>query len=96
MNEPAIMSANKYGYRLNLKNHQIRRLYDRYKNSKGLPYFMAISEQQRTEFEEAILSEYGKLYQQRYGEIFNYPGHDYQRQLMNELINRVTLSRKED
>ena len=86
----------RYGYRLNLKNNQVRQLYDRYKKSKGLPYYMGISDQQRKEFEESILKEYGKLYQQRYGEKFIYPGHDFQRERLNELIDRVTLSRKED
>lgn len=96
MNEPAVILNSRYGYRLNLNNFQIRQLYDRYKKSKGLPYFMGISDKQRKEFEESILKEYGKLYQSKYGEKFIYPGHDYQREQMNELINHVTLGRKEE
>ena len=96
MNSPALLTYSKYGYRLNLQNHQIRRLYDRYKNSLGLPYYMGISDEQRRSFEKMVLSEYGRLYQDKYGEKFNYPGHDYQREQMNELIDHVTLGRKED
>lgn len=96
MNSPAILTYNKYGYRLNLQNHQIRRLYDRYKDSQGLPYYMSISDEQRREFENMVLTEYGKLYQNKYGEKYNYPGLNYQREQMNDLIDHVTLGRKEE
>lgn len=96
MTEPAILLFNKYGYRLNLLNPQIRSLYDRYKYSKGLPYSMGISDEQRKEFENAVLQEYSKVYESIYGEKWHYPCHDYQRQQMNEIIDRITLNRKED
>ena len=96
MAERAILTSNKYGYRLNLSNSQIRQLYDRYKTSKGLPYFMSISDKQRREFENSVMQEYSKVYQSIYGEKWDYPCHDYQRERMNELIDRVTLNRKED
>lgn len=92
----ALLTFNKYGYRLNLLNTQIRQLYDRYKSSQGLPYFMSISDEQRKEFENSVIREYSKLYQSIYGEKWDYPCHDYQRERMNELIDRVALNRKED
>ena len=95
MNEPAVIIGNKYGYMLSLRNTQIRKLYDRYKNSKGLSYNTGLSDAQRNEFETQVLSAYNSIYKEQYGELFVYPGHDYQRERMNNIINRTELKRKE-
>ena len=87
--EPAIILPNKAGYKLNLRNMKVRKLYDRYKAWKGISYCIALSDAQRHEFEKYALSRFAHEYEQAYGEKFIYPGHDHTRHMMNELINSM-------
>lgn len=47
---------NPYGYRLNVNHPKIRDLYRRYKAWKGLPPQFTLSDANRFEFEEMVLS----------------------------------------
>lgn len=46
---------NNYGYVLNLNNPQTRRLYERFKSWKGIPFNEPCSDQEREEFERYVL-----------------------------------------
>ena len=51
------LKNNRYGYRLNLNHPKINELYRRYKEWKGLPVTMPLTDAERRDFEEYVLSE---------------------------------------
>lgn len=46
---------NPYGYRLNIAHPLIRKLYFRYKDSKGIGHSIPLSDQERREFETGVI-----------------------------------------
>lgn len=46
---------NPYGYRLNIAHPLIRKLYFRYKDSKGIGHSIPLSDQERQEFETGVI-----------------------------------------
>ncbi len=91
MNEPALILNSKYGYKLNLNNLRVRSLYERYKKKKSIPNFVALNQIQREDFERNFIGIYSKVYLKKFGEPFLYPGHDYQRERMNALIDSLDI-----
>ena len=49
------LSDNPSGFKINVNNPKINKLYRRYKRWKGLPETMPISNKQRFEFEKYII-----------------------------------------
>ena len=53
---PIFLSSNPYGYKLNLDNLYIRKIYERYKFRKGLATRYPISDEEREKFEELTVN----------------------------------------
>ena len=53
---PIFLTDNPYGYRLNLNNSYIRKIYERYKFKKGLATRYPISDEEREKFEELTVN----------------------------------------
>lgn len=49
------LEGNPYGYKLNIAHPLIRKLYFRYKDSKGIGYSIPLSDQERREFETEVI-----------------------------------------
>ena len=53
---PIFLAANPYGYRLNLNNLYIRKIYELYKFKNGLATRYPISDEEREKFEELTVN----------------------------------------
>ena len=53
---PIFLSSNPYGYKLNLNNLYIRKIYERYKFKNGLATRYPISDEEREKFEELTVN----------------------------------------
>ena len=51
-----LLNDNPYGYRLDISEPDINRLYNRFKKWKGIPSWCPLSDEERLEFEEYILN----------------------------------------
>lgn len=49
------LEGNPYGYKLNIAHSLIRKLYFRYKDSKGIGHSIPLSDQERREFETEVI-----------------------------------------
>ena len=52
-----ILKDNRYGYQVNITGKQERKLYDRYKDWKGISRHTPLSDRERFEFEDYVLGE---------------------------------------
>lgn len=53
---PIFLSSNPYGYKLDLNNLYIRKIYERYKFKNGLATRYPISDEEREKFEELTVN----------------------------------------
>lgn len=53
---PIFLTDNPYGYKLNLNNLYIRKIYERYKFKNGLATRYPISDEEREKFEELTVN----------------------------------------
>lgn len=53
---PIFLTDNPYGYKLNLNNSYIRKIYERYKFKNGLDTCYPISDEEREKFEELTVN----------------------------------------
>lgn len=86
----AIKLPDKYGFRLDRNHPKIDKLYERYKRTAEKAAY-GLSDAQRRDFEEKTIAFYSRLYKQKFGEDFIYPGLDYQRERINALIDMVEI-----
>ena len=49
------VEGNPYGYQLNIAHPMVRKLYFRYKDSKGIGHSIPLSDQERREFETEVI-----------------------------------------
>lgn len=56
MDDGIYTESNPYGYRLNVNHPKVNELYRRFKVWKGIPYTSPMSDTERFEFEEYVLS----------------------------------------
>lgn len=56
MNSSIFNNGNKYGYKLNVNNEQLNKLYRRYKEYKGLSPTLPLTDKQRLEFETYMMN----------------------------------------
>lgn len=47
---------NKYGYKVNINRPEIKNLYKRFKQWRGIPFWCPLSDNERIEFESYILN----------------------------------------
>lgn len=85
-NEPAVILADKFGHKLNLRDHSIIKFQKLYKLKNNIPAFEWLNEERRKEFEDAIISKYSVLYKQIYGEEFVYPSDETGRARLSAII----------
>lgn len=88
-NERAVLPENETGYKLNLRNVAIIKLYDRYKVKNKIPPFVWMPPDKRREFEHTIIMHYSGIYERIFGERYQWPGDDIQRARMSEIIERA-------
>lgn len=58
--EPPFMENNKYGYRVNILNPYIARIYDQYKEKHDIPLHFPPSDAQRLDFERIMIPHFEK------------------------------------
>lgn len=49
---------NRYGYRLDLRNPLVAKLYQRYKNLHHIPHWCPLSDGERMDFEDQVIAWY--------------------------------------
>lgn len=55
MAEEIFVDNNPYGYQLNISHPMVRKLYFRYKDSKGIGHSIPLSDQERRDFEAEVI-----------------------------------------
>ena len=85
-NEPAVILADQFGHKLNLRDHSIIKFQKLYKQKNNIPAFEWLDEARRREFEDTIISRYSVLYKQIYGEEFVYPSNEIGRARLSAII----------
>ena len=55
MAEEIFVDNNPYGYQLNISHPLVRKLYFRYKDSKGIGHSIPLSDQERRDFEAEVI-----------------------------------------